>query len=148
MQIVGRSCAVCGARIVTAAEGRACASCAAAQHDGCAGGHAGAGPEKPAPAPTLARPPAARSRWVTIGAPLLGVLVAASVVPRFRHWRAERRLAERAAAQLDCPADEVKVSRPRGPITAQGCGRTVQYLVVCGDIERPECLERIEVVRP
>ena len=143
MQIVGRSCAVCGARIVTAAEGRACASCAAALHDGCAGGHACAGPEKPAPAPALAR-----SRWMTIGAPLLGVLVAASVAPRFRHWRTERRLAERAAAQLDCPADEVKVSRPRGPITALGCGRTVQYLVVCGDIERPECLERIEVVRP
>jgi len=143
VQVVGRSCAVCGERIVAAADGRACGSCASALHDGCAGGHVCAGPEKPAPA----RPPAARSRWLTIGAPLLGVLVAASAVPGFRRSRTERRLAERAAQQLDCPVDEVKVSL-RAPIGAQGCGRTIQYLVVCGDIERPECLERIDVVRP
>jgi hypothetical protein len=30
-------------------------------------------------------------------------------------------------------------------ITASGCGRTINYLRVCGDITRSECLEQIDI---
>jgi hypothetical protein len=142
VQVVGRSCAACGARIVTAAEGKECASCSAALHTGCAAGHVCAERDQAA-----AAAPPARRRWVALGAGLLGVLVASIVGPRFRSSQTKGRVAERAAAHLDCPSDQVEV-KWGGQITASGCGRTVRYLRVCGQIERPECLERVEVVQP
>ena len=144
MQVVGRSCAVCGARIVAARDGRACATCGAALHDGCAAGHTCPGPQKAAAAPARAQPGAGKIRLIKIGAPVLGVLVAAAVVPRFRSWQAERRIAERAAQRLGCPDRQVEVAfGPGSRISARGCGASVTYLRVCGQ-DSPDCLEEIE----
>ena len=140
MQVVGRSCAVCGARIVTAPEGRACASCEAALHNGCADGHVCAGAQKPAAAAAPA-PRALKRPWLY---GLLGVAVAAMVVPTVRSWQTKRSVLRRVAANLNWPVDEVEVSL-RSPITASGCGRTINYLRVCGDITRSECLEEIDI---
>jgi hypothetical protein len=144
VQVVGRECAVCRARIVTARDGRTCASCAAALHDDCAASHACASAEKPASAPAALPAPRAalRGRWVY---GLLGVLVAASVVPWFRHWRTERAIAERAAHRLGCAASEIEVvDGPGSGITVRGCGRSATYLRVCGQIDRAQCLEEVE----
>ncbi|HXU06074.1 MAG TPA: hypothetical protein VN903_34205 [Polyangia bacterium] len=146
MQVVGASCGVCGAKIVTAREGRACATCGAvALHDGCATGHVCAGAPKAAPAAAAApaRPNARRSGWIY---GMIGGLVASAVVPAYRHWRTERGIAERAAPRLGCTASEIEIEYgPGSAITARGCGTSVSYLRVCGQLERAECLEEAEL---
>jgi hypothetical protein len=145
VQVVGQSCAVCGARIVAAPDGRACASCAVALHNGCAAGHTCAAAGKPAPATAVA-PAGARSRRGRLGTLLLVVLVSSAVVPRVRTWRTERRVARHLAPRLGCAASEIEIEQRASGITARGCGRTVQLLRVCGQIDRPECLQEIELV--
>ena len=148
MQVVGRECVVCRARIVAARDARPCASCAAPLHGDCGAGHTCAGTNEAAPAagPAPARPDIARSRWVRIGVPALAALVASAIVPRFRSWQSERRIAERAAVRLGCTASEVAIEFENSGVTARGCGTRVHYLRVCGQIDRAECLEEIEAV--
>ena len=99
--------------------------------------------EDPPPAP----PASARRYWVVIGASLLALVIAVTVGPRVRRSETKRRIAARAAEHLDCPAEDVKVWL-HGQITAQGCGRTIHYLLVCEEIERLDCLERIQAPKP
>jgi len=149
VQVVGANCAVCAAKIVMAREGRACASCDVPLHNGCAEGHVCDASAKPAAAAARtvavdARPPAQRYRWVIIAA---SVTVASIVVPWFRHWRTERAIAERAAHRLRCDVSDIKVvSGPGSGITVSGCGTSVYYLRVCGQLDRPECLQEMELV--
>jgi len=143
VQVVGANCAVCGAKIVMAREGRACASCDVPLHNGCAEGHVCDASAKPAAAAARTaavdtRPPAQRYRWVIIAA---SVTVASIVVPWFRHWRTERAIAERAAHRLRCDVSDIKVvSGPGSGITVSGCGTSVYYLRACGDLDKQECL--------
>jgi len=143
VQVVGQSCAVCGARIVMAREGQACASCAAAVHTACAAGHTCAVAAPPAPA--VPAPIPRKRRLLTALVPLLGVLVAAGGAQRIRSWQTKRQIAERAAHRLGCSASGIEVSWEKSGITARGCGTWVTYLRVCGNLDQPECLEEIQL---
>jgi len=84
-------------------------------HNTCAAGHTCAAAGEPASAVAPARPDVARSQ-----------------------------VARHLAPHLECAASEIEIEHVAGGITARGCGRTIQFLRACGEIDRPECLEEIE----
>jgi hypothetical protein len=88
----------------------------------------------------------ARKRHPALIGGLLGVLVASIVVPRIRSGQRQRELTERVAGDLACAPSETAVTTEGGAVVGRGCGRSARYIRACGDIQRRECLERIEVL--
>lgn len=145
VQLVGKTCAVCSERIGVAKGVGACA-CGAVLHDACRESHVCARPDATAtPAKATGAEAPRRARWWMWIGPVLGVSLAAGISPMIREHRWNAYVKERAARDLGCDEERVEIAREGGTITGRGCDDFVEYLVICDQPGRAQCLEQTNV---